>query len=33
MINQCYTSPINHKRVQRIMQEHQLNCRVRPKKT
>ncbi|MEK4918522.1 MULTISPECIES: IS3 family transposase [Staphylococcus] len=33
LINQCYTSPINHKRVQRIMQEHQLNCRVRPKKT
>ena len=33
LINQCYTSPINHKRVQRIMQKHHLNCRVRPKKT
>ncbi|MCI2891875.1 IS3 family transposase, partial [Staphylococcus hominis] len=32
-INQCYTSSINHKRVQRIMQKHHLNCRVRPKKT
>ena len=33
LINQCYTSPINHKRVQRMMQKHHLNCRVRPKKT
>ncbi|HCW8309792.1 TPA: IS3 family transposase [Staphylococcus aureus] len=33
LINQCYTSPINHKRVQRVMQKHHLNCRVRPKKT
>ena len=33
LINQCYTSSINHKRVQRIMQKHHLNCRVRPKKT
>ncbi|MCI2923711.1 IS3 family transposase [Staphylococcus hominis] len=33
LINQCYTSPINHKRVQRIMQKHHLNCRVRLKKT
>lgn len=33
LINQCYTSPINHKRVQRIMQKHHLSCRVRPKKT
>ena len=33
LINQCYTLPINHKRVQRIMQKHHLNCRVRPKKT
>ncbi|WP_454303655.1 IS3 family transposase [Staphylococcus epidermidis] len=33
LINQCYTSPINHKRVQRTMQKHHLNCRVRPKKT
>ena len=32
LINQCYTSPINHKRVQRMMQKHHLNCRVRPKK-
>ena len=32
LINQCYTSLINHKRVQRIMQKHHLNCRVRPKK-
>ncbi|WP_454304422.1 IS3 family transposase [Staphylococcus epidermidis] len=33
LINQCYTSPINHKRVQRMMQKHHLNCRVRTKKT
>ncbi|UEX89072.1 IS3 family transposase [Staphylococcus ratti] len=33
LVNQCYTSPINHKRVQRIMQKYHLNCRVRPKKT
>ncbi|ETD10557.1 hypothetical protein HMPREF1276_01645 [Staphylococcus aureus subsp. aureus KPL1845] len=33
LINQFYTSPINHKRVQRMMQKHHLNCRVRPKKT
>ncbi len=33
LINQCYTSPINHKRVQRMMQKQHLNCRVRPKKT
>ncbi|MCG1299059.1 IS3 family transposase [Staphylococcus epidermidis] len=33
LINQCYTSPINHKRVQRMMQKHHLNCRFRPKKT
>lgn len=33
LINQCYTTPINHKRVQRMMQKHHLNCRVRPKKT
>ena len=32
LINQCYTSLINHKRVQRIMQKHHLNCRVRPKR-
>ena len=32
LINQCYTSPINHKRVQRMMQKHHLNCRVRPKR-
>ncbi|EJE01101.1 transposase [Staphylococcus epidermidis AU12-03] len=33
LINQYYTSPINHKRVQRMMQKHHLNCRVRTKKT
>ena len=32
LINQCYTSPINHKKVQRIMQKHHLNYGVRPKK-
>lgn len=33
LINQWSTLPVNHKRVQRIMQKHHLNCRVRPKKT
>ncbi|MCD9056145.1 IS3 family transposase, partial [Staphylococcus arlettae] len=33
LINQLYSASINHKRVQRIMREYNLNCRVRPKKS
>lgn len=32
LINQLYSPSINHKRVQRIMREYNLNCRVRHKK-
>lgn len=32
LINQSSSVPVNHKRIQRIMQENNLNCRVRPKK-
>ncbi|NWK84094.1 IS3 family transposase [Staphylococcus sp. GSSP0090] len=33
LVNQLSSVPVNHKRVQRIMQENNLNCRVRPKKS
>ncbi|EHJ07526.1 transposase [Staphylococcus simiae CCM 7213 = CCUG 51256] len=33
LINQSSSVPVNHKRIQRIMQENNLNCRVRPKKS
>ncbi|WP_426450839.1 IS3 family transposase [Staphylococcus xylosus] len=33
LINQLYSASINHKRVQRIIREYNLNCRVRPKKS
>ncbi|MEJ7154305.1 IS3 family transposase [Staphylococcus ureilyticus] len=33
LINQLSSVPVNHKRIQRIMQENNLNCRVRPKKS
>jgi putative transposase len=33
LINQSSSVPINHKRIQRIMQKNNLNCRVRPKRS
>lgn len=33
LINQLSSVAVNHKRIQRIMQKNDLNCRVRPKKT
>ncbi|RIO08166.1 transposase, partial [Mammaliicoccus sciuri] len=33
LLNRKNNKPINHKKVQRIMQKHNLNCKVRMKKS